>query len=242
MTDSSTRFRLRDLAVELDLDTDDVIGLLQRACSGHTGRAPRKPFGASTVVGQSLAGRIRTLNTRPAPADTSPAPASSVISGPTGPSDATTPAPAPPQATSSESVPPTAGLFLSPGEQPVVNRMPAPRPAAPAIAPQHLEPAAALLTPPAQDPPEHDLEWRRRGLSGEEQARWITAGLRPTEAVLAEQCRSAEIEPEQLSRRVSGQTALSRLRGGEPATSVWARLREGEDRGRGPGRLKGWMA
>ena len=74
--------------------------------------------------------------------------------------------------------------------------------------------------------PDHDPEWRRRGLDSGDQEAWQRAGLRGTESGLADQCRAADIEAPDLGLRLSGRTVLQRLRDGESVTSIWARLQE----------------
>lgn len=233
LTNQATRIRLRDLSDELGIDTDRATTLLKTACAAHTGRPPRKPFGPSTVIGQSLAARVRALATRPPTADTDPSP----------PADRPTPPAAPAASPAPEPIS-TSTLFLAPGAQPPhLTRMPAPRPPAPAAHP--VDPPATVDPPPApqaSEIPVADPDWARRGIDPTQRESWIKAGLKPTDAALAEQCVTAGIQPDQLSLRLSGQSALGRLRGGEPATSVWARLQENEQRGRGPGRLQGRFA
>lgn len=231
MTNQATRIRLRDLSDELGIDLDLATSLLQAACTGHGGRPPRKPFGPSTVIGMSLAGRIRALAARPSTAGRPAKTGRLVVS-----TTAAVPEPAPETLAADPSL--TATLFLAPGMKPApVSRMPAP-PVPAAAAP----PTSTVEPEPTLEVPTDEPDWQRRGIDADQRDRWLLAGLKPTESVLAEQCLLAGIDPDQLARRVSGQTALSRLRGGEPATSVWARLQEGEDRGRGPGRLQGRFA
>jgi len=91
----------------------------------------------------------------------------------------------------------------------------------------------AEVTPPAVTPDrDHDAEWEASGFSPTDRAKWESAGLRPADATLADRCRSADIAPEDLPTKLSGRTALQRLRDGEASTSVWARIREAEQQPR----------
>lgn len=226
MTTPAIRLRLRDLADELGIDTAHATTLLRHACAGHAGRPPRKPFGPSTVVGQSLAARVRNLGRQPTTTVDNPpvGDRSPAVSSDTDP-------------TTRETAASPGTLFQAPGARPVPAVVPAAHPSPPVSVVDR-----SLDVEPSPEPPNEHGEWARRGIEPVEQTEWVSAGLRPTESVLADHCRSAGIEPHHLDRRLSGQTALSRLRGGEPATSVWARIQEGEDRGRGPGRLQGRFA
>lgn len=101
--------------------------------------------------------------------------------------------------------------------------IPAPRRAAD---PKALSEFGANAAAAPEPEPDHDADWRQRGLDTDEQRSWLRAGLRATESALAEQCRVADIEPSGLGGRLSGRTALQRLRDGESVMSVWARLQE----------------
>ncbi|WP_196073083.1 translation initiation factor IF-2 N-terminal domain-containing protein [Nakamurella alba] len=115
-------------------------------------------------------------------------------------------------------------------ERPARNR-PVPRIPSPRTSPENDR-----ATAPEVD---HDPQWRRRGLTQDQQAEWLAAGLLPSEAGLADQCTVADIEPDDLRIVLSGRSALQRLRGGESATSVWARIQEGEQYRRRGVRLSG---
>lgn len=85
-------------------------------------------------------------------------------------------------------------------------------------------------------------DWHSRGITAEQRNAWLADGLRPTESTLAEQCADVGLEPGDLKLKLSGQSAIGRLRGGESAASVWARPQEGQAQQRGIGRLKGRFA
>lgn len=112
---------------------------------------------------------------------------------------------------------------------------------APGVAARVPRPAAEPARPVPVVPvvPDHGAEWRRRGVDAQEPSRWLGAGVRDSEALLVDQCRVVGIEPGQLGLVLSGRSVLLRLRGGETATSVWARIQEGEDRRWGVGKLSG---
>lgn len=116
----------------------------------------------------------------------------------------------------------------------------APRPSHPAMhaVPQPPRSVANRVppVPPVTEPePDFDALWEGRGISRSEKARWLAVGLRPSEAELADRCRAADIAPDELPARLSGRTALQRLRDGEASTSVWARIREAEQQPRRAG-------
>lgn len=120
MTTPATRLRLRDLADELGIDTAHATTLLRHACAGHAGRPPRKPFGSSTVVGQSLAARVRNLGRQPTTTVDNPPvgdrpPAVSSDTAPTTTETATSPG----------------TLFQAPGARPVPAVVPAAHPSLP---------------------------------------------------------------------------------------------------------------
>ena len=93
-------------------------------------------------------------------------------------------------------------------------------------------PVAPVVAPPE---PDHDAEWERRGISKADQETWLANGLRPSESGMADRCASADIAPTDLGKKLSGRTALQRLRDGEASTSVWARIREAEQQPRRAG-------
>ncbi len=145
-------------------------------------------------------------------------------------------------AAAASSLPRSVGSFSSPfavptAVQSVPNRS-ASRPAPLAAAPKAL-PRRVAPVPPAQQlaqpEPDFDALWESRGFAKADQQRWLEAGLRPAEAQLADRCQSAGIAPDELSRKLSGRTALQRLRDGEASTSVWARIREAEQQPRRAG-------
>lgn len=86
---------------------------------------------------------------------------------------------------------------------------------------------------------EYWSEWEQRGISRSERQQWLDAGLRRGEFRIADQCRLADIAPDNLPLKVSGRTVLARLRDGETATSVWARIQDGESQPRRGTRLSG---
>jgi Translation initiation factor IF-2, N-terminal region len=89
--------------------------------------------------------------------------------------------------------------------------------------------------PVAEPQPDYDALWERRGISKADQESWLAGGLRPSEAELADRCQSVGIVPSDLSKKLSGRTAVQRLRDGEASTSVWARIREAEQQPRRAG-------
>ncbi|MET3805796.1 hypothetical protein ABIB25_002800 [Nakamurella sp. UYEF19] len=96
----------------------------------------------------------------------------------------------------------------------------------------------AQVPPPVPivaEEPDHEAAWEQRGISAEDREVWVAAGLRLTEADLADRCLSADITPAELSMKLSGRTTLQRLRDGEASTSVWARIREAEQQPRRAG-------
>jgi hypothetical protein len=116
-------------------------------------------------------------------------------------------------------------------------RAPAPRPPATSSAQRTqaerlLPPAQPVVAAPVED---FDALWRGRGFDQDEQEMWCSSGIRPRDAVLADQCRLIGIEPADLSRKLSGRTVLQRHRDGESTTSVWARIQEAEQQPRRAG-------
>lgn len=247
------RVRVHELAQDLGISCDDILDFLDDVGVKVRSR--------SSVLAESVQGRIRgkfapdTLIRAPRPSRrarrlsarrTPVRHHDQATTMPTAPAPSTTPpaaASTPPAAAVPAAVGPDV-LFLAPGALPA----PAPRTATRASDPAHRSPL------PTQRAPEPDPEaeamaeaaalagWIRREFTEPEFLRWQEAGLAVDESALADQCRTAGIEPDQLSLTLSGRTALLRLRGGETATSVWARIAEGEQyRSRG-NRLGGRFA
>ena len=71
---------------------------------------------------------------------------------------------------------------------------------------------------------QHLLNWLARGFGVEDVRWWCRAGLSVEDWLLADACAQARLLPEDLTIRISGRRVLSRLRAGEPAASVMARL------------------
>ncbi len=254
-----SQIRVHELAAELDVDSDRVIAFLSEVVG-------LRVRGRSTVLGESVAGRVRgrfrparksgrrvtsggssgSGSARTRPAGRRPAPPVSV--GPV--TDGESFAAVGPVAVNGE---PGALLFLAPGAavlpppaqpepadvQPGVRPTPATAERVPASVRGRTTSVArpAVPTPRAatESPAENDVEafasaWERRGFSVSDRDDWVAAGLSGAESGLADQCVIAGLCPDELPKLLSGRTALQRLRGGESATSVWARLREEEQR------------
>lgn len=109
---------------------------------------------------------------------------------------------------------------------------------APVPAPRALSNRVPSIPPPplvVEPEPDFDALWDSRGINKSEQAKWLAGGLRPSEAELADRCQAAGISADELTGKLSGRTALQRLRDGEASTSVWARIREAEQQPRRAG-------
>ena len=119
--------------------------------------------------------------------------------------------------------PPTPPTSLPAAARPLI---PAPRSSGDVRAWSDTTGQSSAATTEAEPEPDNDRRWRQRGLDPDEQEAWRQAGLRATESGLADQCRAADIEPADLGTRLSGRTALQRLRDGESVMSIWARLQE----------------
>jgi hypothetical protein len=237
-----SQVRVHQLAAELAVGPQEVIEFL--ASEGRRVRGP------SAVLGDSLAAQVRRRFRASTPRPKRPAAvAAQNSSAPTPMQSAasvTSPAHAAPPARAAQAAKPpapppraTPASLLNPfmvGSQGPAAHPPAPKPPAPKVQFPSLAPAAAPAPAPAV--PEVD-QWARRGIDPDEREAWVAAGLRPEEAGLADQCRIAGINPVDLQLRLSGRTAVHRLRGGESATSVWARIQDGEHHPRRGTRLTG---
>ncbi len=250
-----SHIRVHELASELEVSTQQVISYLEEL--------GKKVRGPSTVLGVSAAAKIRgrfrparsTVRTAPEqlPQQDHPevehhgtgngrtvddgaregavAPAGSLFLPPVAPRRA--PAPDTPAALAAQRV--FANPFAVPGDT-----VPRPRTAPiPTVSPARAvanrvpsAPAAPVIVPPE---PDVDTLWRDRGFDAGDQETWCGAGLKPSESAIADRCRSAGIVATELGVKLSGRTALQRLRDGEASTSVWARIREAEQQPRRAG-------
>ncbi len=133
------------------------------------------------------------------------------------------------------------GAFANPFALPsaLSSDRPAPRtptsPPPPRAVVNRVGPLPAVSPAAAEPEPNYDGMWQRRGFSRADQQEWMAGGMRAGEAELADRSRSAGIAPAELSNKLSGRTALQRLRDGEASTSVWARIREAEQQPRRAG-------
>lgn len=241
-----TQIRVHELASELNVGTQQVLTILE-----DVGQKVRGP---STVIGVSAAAKVRGRLRIPHPTTSSiPAPRLATADGHGEPGDdavatgsGSLPGAAPQASLSVPPAPPVAvpvvvtgstGLFANPFA------VPAPRLASPFASPATPVPAfpypVVNRVPPAplviEPAPDLDALWRERDITVSDQLKWLEAGLRPAEAEVADRCRSAGIAPEELYGKLSGRTALQRLRDGEAITSVWARIREAEQQPRRAG-------
>nr|WP_172832256.1 hypothetical protein [Nakamurella panacisegetis] len=254
------------MASELNVSTQQVQTIL--ADLGKKVRGPSTVIGVSAAA--KVRGRLRAPKPArtvradvPEPArgpavvtTTDPAPTTNTVPLPvtTVPAPVTAPIPVPSQSSlflppvapaAVPTAPRTTGDFANPFAVPAARaaRPPA-RPAPSAAAPPRglaPRPASAPVAPLVAEPePDYDAEWERRGISPADQEIWLANGLRPSESGVADRCRSADIAPTDLGKKLSGRTALQRLRDGEASTSVWARIREAEQQPRRAGtRLTG---
>jgi hypothetical protein len=263
-----TQIRVHELASELNVSTQQVLDIL--ADLGQKVRGPSTVIGVSAaakVRGRCRLPKSSSPNITPAVVTghgaSSGAPNAEAIAriaapAPPAPDLATTPAPS---MAAAMTVPATVSLFLPPVAPAVAFSgrgpddafanpftVPAPKfprtsPAPGGQLPSSPRPVGnRVVTVPLVIEPEPSLDalWRARGINAADQARWLRGGLRPAEAEVADRCRSAGIAPEELSGKLSGRTALQRLRDGEATTSVWARIREAEQQPRRTGtRLTG---
>lgn len=134
------------------------------------------------------------------------------------------------------------GAFVNPFTVPTVRHSRTSPPASLAATPRALQNRVPSIPPPLviDVEPDFDTLWEARGISKSDQAKWLAGGLRPSEAELADRCQAAGISADELAGKLSGRTALQRLRDGEASTSVWARIRESEQQPRRAGtRLTG---
>lgn len=92
---------------------------------------------------------------------------------------------------------------------------------------------------PAPTPPDRKADWALRMLDDSDRVKWQQAGLLGHESGLAAACIDAGITPDLLRLRLSGASALERLRSGESTTQVWARIQETLEAPQRPGRLTG---
>lgn len=231
------RLRVHEIANELGVSCDDILDFLDDVGVKVRDR--------SSVLAESVQGRVRgkfaprshTQVRRPTRSET---PAAVSSSDRADRADRDHPIGPPPL------LPPidagTGVLFLAPGSVPAVPATDAGRPEPSIPRPRTPErpseqPTRSPLIPSQRrpvsepDPIEEAAAlagWMRREFTEEEFLRWQSGGLAIDESALADQCRIAGIEPDQLSLVLSGRSALQRLRGGEGATSVWARIAEGE--------------
>lgn len=246
------RARVHELANELDVSCDDILDFLDDVGVKARDR--------STVLAESVQGRIRGRfapgrHTQARHHRTRPAQSADPRPDRVTPTHSSAPPPLLPAADPGAGV-----LFLAPGSTPAVQpdpmissttpepSVPGPRtPDRPTGSPtRHTPVIPSQRRPPDEPDPIQEAAalagWIRRDFSEEEFLRWKSAGLAIDESALADQCRIAGIEPDQLALVLSGRSALQRLRGGEGATSVWARIAEGEQyRSRGQ-RLGGRFA
>ena len=244
-----TQIRVRELASELNVSTQDVQEILEGL--------GKKVRGPSTVIGVSAAAKVRARFRLPrtvtslAAVTAVAAPLETTVTGATEMAmPQLTEMPLPAAAAISQSlflppVAPTAPLtaarstaaFANPFAVPQTRPAPArpagrlPVPPPPRAVPNRV-PTAAVVAEPE---PDYAAEWDRRGFAKADQAAWIENGLRPAEAGLADRCQSADIAPTDLPKKLSGRTALQRLRDGEASTSVWARIQEAEQQPRRAG-------
>jgi hypothetical protein len=244
-----TQIRVHELASELNVSTQEVLSYLTEL--------GKKVRGPSTVIGVSLAARIRgrfrasrpTAGQARAEASSTAAPVRAEMRSDAGTEMAGAPVQQViPHIGSSLFLPPVApapavvakpsgAAFANPFAVPTTaapaSSRPAPRAAAHA-APRAVVNRVAPVPPPVSQEPEpnYDELWNARGISDSDRDNWESAGLRPAEAALADRCDAAGIAPDDLGKKLSGRTALQRLRDGEATTSVWARLREAEQQPR----------
>ncbi len=258
-----TQIRVRELASELNVSTQEVLSFLEEL--------GKKVRGPSTVIGVSAAAKIRGRFRLPRSTSIQPA-ISASISGtgqsaaPTTPDQQATSGVLPVVSRPAVSVRETQefgnSLFLPPVAPPIANVTPATAagafanpfavPTAPFVSPvtsRQVRPAAvpaqsrgpatrvAPAPPKIETEPEvnYDADWEARGISAADRESWQAAGLRPAEAGLVGLCNSAGIAASDLGTKLSGRTALQRLRDGEATTSVWARIREAEQQPRRTG-------
>lgn len=67
-------------------------------------------------------------------------------------------------------------------------------------------------------------EWEQRGFTAIERDVWLAAGLGRYESHIADQCRLLELTPAMLAGHLDGRRIAERLRSGETAASIAARL------------------
>ena len=228
-----TQIRVHELASELNVSTQQVLSLLEEF--------GKKVRGPSTVIGVSDAAKVRGRFRVPRTPTAQPvsAPGSDAAAVPSGvPTEYSQslflPPVAPPAAPTVVS---STAAFANPFAVPAADAAPArATPVSPAV-PAQLRGVVNRVSPVPPEPPavqpDHDAVWERRGISKADQEVWLSCGLRPVEAELADRCRAVGIAPADLSMKLSGRTGLQRLRDGEATTSVWARIREAEQQ---PGR------
>lgn len=92
---------------------------------------------------------------------------------------------------------------------------------------------------PASMLPDRKADWAMQMLDDSDRVKWQQAGLLAHESGLAAACIDAGITPDLLPLRLSGASALERLRSGESTAQVWARIQETLETPQRPGRLTG---
>jgi len=250
-----TQIRVHELASELNVSTQEVLAILSEV--GQKVRGPSTVIGVSAAA--KIRARLRSeragQQAAAVPRSTSSARTSisttTVVDEPPGAvRSASTvaannlaqslflPPVAPP---TPAAAPPTVGAFANPFAVATATKSAPNRPIAampsepPATHPVRgvVNRVAPVLAEPVVEPePNYDEVWQARGINAADRESWERAGLHPAEAAMADRCNSAGIDPADLSQKLSGRTALQRLRDGEASTSVWARLREAEQQPR----------
>lgn len=252
-----TQIRVHELASELNVSTQQVLAILSEV--GQKVRGPSTVIGVSAAA--KIRARLRSERAGRAgatPKSTSAAgsPISTTTEVEESPIAVSGAAGAPPTAASNFAqslfLPPvapptpavaplTVGAFANPfavttAMKSAPNRSIAAMPPEPP--PTHpvrgvVNRTAPVLPETVIEPePNYDQDWQARGINAADRELWERAGLRPVEAAMADRCNSAGIAAADLSKKLSGRTALQRLREGEASTSVWARLREAEQQPR----------
>lgn len=239
-----TQIRVHELASELNVSTQQILSFVEGL--------GRKVRGPSTVLGVSVAAKVRgRFRSHRSVVVGQPAVSNAVSVAAAAPSvevAAALPVAAPPVVHSLflPPVPPTtrpvaagaAGGYVDPFAVPAAAdqvqaapRLPAPAHRTVVDRLTHIPPAVPI----AAEEPDHEAVWDQRGINEQDREAWVAAGLRLTEADLADRCLSADITPAELTMKLSGRTTLQRLRDGEASTSVWARIREAEQQPRRAG-------
>ncbi len=252
---ATSRIRIHELASELGTSPDEIVEFLREQGERVRDRSTVVGLSAARAVrrhfGRETAEPAWPAVDRPAPVDqrafaVSPvqfsAPADVPITTPIPAVATDVPqflpayspfagAPAPvavkaaekgPDVPSGRATPPS--FFAAKSSRPTMNRS-ATRPGSRTV-PANRGPVVAPSELPQTSDISTDERWRRAGIDSDLQAQWTGAGLRATDAALAEQCTLMGIGPDDLDLRLAGRTTLQRLRDGEPVPSVWARLEE----------------